>query len=167
MSDHFICSICGIQHDGLITDRAYKLPDDVWSIPEAERSEKARFDSDLCQFGERFFMRCILLVPFTNHPGAFGWGVWAEVDWPTFKRYLELYKVDGSSEPAHGGLLANEIPGYPRTLGSEIEVNFGNASERPTIRLTPEDDSQLAEEQRRGMNHARHHEILDLIEAAN
>ncbi|MEB2847011.1 DUF2199 domain-containing protein [Rhizobiales bacterium RZME27] len=167
MRDHFICSVCGIRHEGLITDRAYKLPDDVWSIPEAERSQKAKFDSDLCQLGERFFMRCVLRVPFSDCSGAFGWGVWAEVDWPTFERYLDLYEVDGSAEPAHRGLLANEIPGYPQSLGKGVLINFGTASKRPTICLTSEDDSQLAEEQRRGMDHTRHLEIIASIEAAN
>lgn len=167
MSDHFICSVCGIQHEGLITDQAYKLPDDVWSIPAVERSEKAKFDSDLCQLGERYFIRCILFVPFAYCSGAFGWGVWAEVDWLTFKRYLELYEVDGSAEPSHKGLLANEVPGYAHSLGRDIEINFRGASERPTIYFSSEDDSLLAEEQRRGMNHARHQEIIALIEAVN
>lgn len=167
MSDHFICSICGVRHEGLITNRAYTLPDDVWSIPEAERSEKTKFDSDLCQLGERFFIRCILFVPFSDCPGAFGWGVWAEVDWPTFERYLDLYEVDGSAEPAHRGVLANEIPGYPQSFGSGIEINFGTASKRPSICLINEDYSQLAEEQRRGLDHARHLEIIASIEAAN
>ncbi|MEM9970383.1 MAG: hypothetical protein AAF762_04720 [Pseudomonadota bacterium] len=47
MSDHFTCEICGEEHGGLVTDQAYKLPDEVWAIPEAERSEKARFTDDL------------------------------------------------------------------------------------------------------------------------
>lgn len=167
MSDDFICSVCGIRHEGLITNRGYKLPDEVWSIPEAERSQRAKFDSDLCQLGERFFIRCVLLVPLSDCPDAFGWGVWAEVDWPTFERYLELYEADGSSEPSHRGLLANEIPGYPQSLGTYIDIRFGPASKRPSICLTSEDDSQLAEEQRRGMDHTRHLEIIALIEAAN
>lgn len=167
MGDNFICSVCGVQHDGLITDWGYKLPDDVWSIPDHERSEKARFGSDLCQFGERYFIRCVLFVPFADRSGEFSWGVWAEVEWATFKRYLDLYEADGSSEPAHHGLLANEIPGYSRTVGADIEIGFRGASERPTIHFTAEDHSPLAEEQRRGMSDARYHEILNLIEAAN
>jgi hypothetical protein len=167
MSDHFICSICGIRHEGLITDQAYKLPDDVWNIPEVERSEKAKFNSDLCQLGERYFIRCILFVPFSYCSGAFGWGVWAEVDWPTFKRYLDLYELDGSSEPAHRGRLANEVPGYPHSFGRDIEIHFRSASERPAIDFTSKDDSLFAEDQRRGIDCARHHEIIASIDAAN
>jgi hypothetical protein len=167
MSEHFICSICGMQHEGMVTDQAYKLPDDVWNLSETEKAEKARFDSDLCQFGERFFIRGLLLVPFLSQPGAFGWGVWAEVDWSTFKRYLELYESDGSAEPAHRGMLANAVLGYPSSLNSEVDINFGDASKRPTISFLAEDGGSLAEEQRGGMSAARYHQILDLIEARN
>jgi hypothetical protein len=32
------------------------------------------------------------------------WGAWAEVDWSTFERYLELYDEDGSGEPPKDGI---------------------------------------------------------------
>jgi hypothetical protein len=164
LSDSFTCSICGKEHRGLATDWAYKLPDEVWAIPEAERTEKARFNSDLCQFDERNFIRCVLDVPFTHAPGSFGWGAWAEVDWPTFERYLELYDEDGTSEPAHSGTLANALPAYPGSLGSPVVIQFRDPSQRHSLYLTPEDESPLALEQRSGIDANRHHEILDLIE---
>lgn len=167
MSDSFVCAICGTEHDGLVTDRAFKLPDVVWRIPESQRSEKAIFNSDLCEFGERCFMRCILFVPFRDRPGDFGWGVWVEVEWPTFKRYLELYEVDGSSEPAHEGVLANVLSPYPHSLGAKVEIRFGVPSERPTLRLKDDDPSRLADDQGRGITDARYHEILTLISAEN
>lgn len=66
MADHFQCSICGEWHEGFVTDWAYKLPDEVWQIPEAERSGKARFTDDLCQFDTRNFIRCVLDIPFNE-----------------------------------------------------------------------------------------------------
>lgn len=80
MNESFTCSICGQKHDGLLTDWAYKLPDEVWKIPEAERPEKARFNNDLCQFNDRNFIRCVLDVPLIETSANFGWGAWAEVD---------------------------------------------------------------------------------------
>ena len=165
MSDSLICAICGTQHDGLVTDRAFTLPDVVWDIPESARSEKAIFNSDLCEYGERCFMRCILFVPFSDRPGEFGWGVSAEVEWPTFKRYLELYEVDGSSEPVHEGVLANALSAYPDSLGANVEIRFGVPSERPRLHLKDDDPSPLADDQRRGITDARYHEILTLITA--
>ncbi|PKA42158.1 DUF2199 domain-containing protein [Rhizobium sullae] len=163
MDESFICAICGTQHDGLTTDWAFKLPDVVWSIPEDERSEKAKFDSDLCQFGERYFMRCILYAPFRDRPSEFGWGLWAEVEWPTFKRYLELYEADGSTEAAYEGSLANALDAYPESFGAAVEIHFRGPSERPTLHLKSDDPSRFAEEQRRGISDTRYHEILKLI----
>jgi hypothetical protein len=163
MSDRFTCSICGEEHDGLVTDWAYKLPDEVWEIPESERAEKARFNNDLCQLDERNFIRCVLDVPFTNTPGSFGWGAWAEVDWPTFERYLELYDEDGSSEPARAGTLANALPAYPGSLAVPVTIQFRDPTKRPSLFLKQEDESRLAIEQRAGIDDARYHEILGLI----
>lgn len=127
LSDSFTCSICGEEHGGLVTDWTYKLPDEVWAIPEAERTEKARFNNDLCQFDERNFIRCVLDVPFTNVQGSFGWGAWAEVDWPTFERYLELYDEDGTYEPTRLGTLANALPAYPGSLSTPGSETLRNA----------------------------------------
>jgi hypothetical protein len=163
LSDNFICSICGQEHIGPVADWAYKLPDEVWAIPEADRSEKARFNDDLCQFDERNFIRCVLDMPFTEAEGNFGWGAWAEVDWPTFERYLELYDEDGNSEPTHLGKLANALPAYSGSLGSPVVIQFRDRSKRPSLYLKPDDESRLALEQRAGINEARYHEILNII----
>jgi len=162
---HFTCSICGQDHEGLPTDWAYELPDEVWAIPEAERRDKAKFDSDLCQFGERFFIRCILVVPFKAAPEQFSWGAWVEVEWPVFERYLQLYEEDGTSEPPHRGRLANDLIVYPDCIGVAVFIQFSEASKRPFIILHGDDQSLLASEQREGMTRARYHEILDIIQS--
>jgi hypothetical protein len=163
MSDGFVCSICGQEHGGLVTDWAYTLPDEVWAIPEAERSAKARFNNDLCQFDERNFIRCVLDVPFTEAAGNFGWGAWAEVDWPTFERYLELYDEDGTFEPPRTGKLANALSAYPDSLGTPVTIQFSDPKTRPALRLAVTDESELAGEQRTGISEVRYHEILSII----
>ena len=37
MAGEYVCSVCGKEHAGLPTDWAYKLPDDLWALPEPER----------------------------------------------------------------------------------------------------------------------------------
>lgn len=163
MSDHFTCSICGEGHEGLVTDWGYTIPDDVWEIAEAERAEEAHFNNDLCQFGERNFIRCVLDVPFTTQPRTFGWGAWAEVDRSTFVRYLELYDEDGSSEPTHTGTLANGLSPYASSFGAAVLIQFRDPAKRPSLYLRQEDGSRLAVEQRGGISDARYHEILSII----
>ena len=146
MSDHFICSICGERHEGLVTDSAYSLPDVVWEIPEAERALRARFTNDLCQFGERYFIRCVLGVPLNDSDGEFGWGAWSEVEWPVFERYLEMYEEDGAAEPVHRGTLANRLPAYEASLGKPVLIQFRDPTKRPSLSLPQDDESQLADE---------------------
>jgi hypothetical protein len=164
MGEGYFCSICDEYHAGLLTDWAFKLPDIVWAIPEVERAEQARCTNDLCQFGERYFIRCVLYVPFTDEPGGFGWGAWAEVRWPTFERYLELYDKDGTLEPVHAGRLANHLPAYAASLDMRVLIQFNDPTKRPLLHLEAENESLLATEQRAGITEARYHEISRIME---
>jgi hypothetical protein len=160
MQSSFVCSTCGETHEGLPTDYGWKLPDDVWAIPEAERPTRAKFGSDLCQLGNRFFIRCVLKLPFNDQPGYYGWGVWVEVAEPDFYRYVELYDKDGSGEPSIPGSIANAMPGYPDTLGLPVLVQFQSSSSRPLVLVTPKSDHTLSVEQATGIGSQRYHQIL-------
>lgn len=159
-TESFVCSVCGKSHGGLSTDTAFTLPDVVWAIPEPERGQHAKWTSDLCQLGGRYFIRCLLPIHFTEQPGYYGWGVWAEVDWPVFKRYLDLYDADGSEEPAVTGLLSNEVAAYGQTVGLPVRVHFGPSSSRPTLSFAEDVAHRLAYEAERGMSNSRYHEVL-------
>jgi hypothetical protein len=156
----FICSECGETHDGLPTDSAFKLPDEVWAIPEPERSSKAKFTSDLCQLDERYFIRCLLEVPFTDQHGYYGWGAWAEVTLPVFMKYLDLYDKDGTGEPRLEGALANDLPTYGKTLGLPVLLQFQTPDRRPTLHFAADAQHPLAREAAQGISYARFHEIL-------
>jgi hypothetical protein len=163
LAESFVCSICGKEHAGLPTDWAFTLPDEVWNIPEPERSDAARFNNDLCQWGERYFIRCVLEVPFNEEEGFFGWGAWAEVEWGVFERYLELYDEDGWLDTPHAGVLANDLSEYGHTIGMPVLIQFREASKRPALELLPTDQSLLAIEQRRGIDQLRYHDIAERL----
>ena len=166
MRESFTCGVCGETHEGLTTNYAYKLPDDVWSLPPEDRDYRARFDTDLCVSETRFFMRCMLEVPFVDRDDYFGWGCWAEVERTVFDRYLALYEADGSEEPRHSGTIANDLPAYPNMLGAPVSIQFRQSDKRPSLHLLPDDQSQLASEQRSGIDSRRHHEILAVLESS-
>ena len=163
MLEEFTCSVCGQQHAGLFADWGAKLPDVVFALSEDERDEKVRFDSDLCQMDGRYFIRGVLEVPFNETQGRFGWGVWAEVDISVFQRYVELYDKDGTSEPIKDGTLANELPPYVGYQSPPLAIQFRDPTTRPSFYLKPEDDSQLALEQKFGISSARHHDIVSQL----
>lgn len=156
----FVCPTCGDAHDGLPTDHGWKLPDVVWAIPENERSHQVKFDSDLCQLGNRFFIRCLLKLPFSEQTDYYGWGVWVQVREQDFDRYLELYDKDGSAEPSMSCTIANEMPGYPTTLGLPARVQFHTSTGRPTVHVPASSSHPLAAEQSTGIDNRRYHEIL-------
>jgi len=61
----FVCGTCGARHEGFLTDTGFKLPDEVFAIPEPDREKRAQWDLDACVLdSERFFLRCILRIPF-------------------------------------------------------------------------------------------------------
>jgi len=156
----FVCSTCGETHDGLPTDHGWKLPDVVWAIPENDRANRAKFNSDLCQFDGDFFIRCLLKLPFKEQSDYYGWGVWVRVQEPDFYRYVELYDKDGSDEPAVSGAIANAMPGYSSTLGLPVVVQFQNSTSRPAVHLPAASTHPLAVDQSAGIDNRRYHEIL-------
>jgi hypothetical protein len=167
MSGTFVCGVCGKAHVGLPTDHAYQLPDEVSAIPEDERSQRAQFTPDLCKYDGRYFIRCVLHVPFTDDTGDFGWGVWVEIDRPVFERYLSLYEADGSGEPPYAGKLANVLPPYDESLGADVLVQFRDSTQRPSAHLPSKAGSRLALEQMHGIDSSRYHAILAAIGARN
>ncbi len=161
----FTCPQCGTTHTGLPKDYGYTLPDDVWALPQNERASQAQFTRDLCQFGDRYFIRCLLKVPFVSSDDYFGWGLWVETARSVYERYVALFHKDGSSEPPYKGAIANRLPLYADALGAEVLIQFGPSKERPTICFPAGATSTLAAEQRQGIDAARHHEILEAIGA--
>ena len=156
----FVCATCGETHEGMPTDYGWKMPDVLWDIPEERRSIEAKFNADLCRLGDRFFIRAVLQLPFNEQPGFYAWGPWVELSEQDFDRYVELYDKDGSGEPMLQGVLANELPLYPSTLGLPVMVQLRDSTNRPTLHVGTASDHPLAAEQSQGIDNQRYHQIL-------
>ena len=154
------CEHCGKHHDALPTDKGYALPDDVWAIPKRKRAARAQFTADLCIYGDRHFIRCVLRLPMRDAAGAFGWGIWAEIDAETYARYCELYGADGTDEPPKRGTIANMMPGYEDAAGETVWLQFGTREHRPLLRTSLLSPTSLARDQATGLTSARYHEVL-------
>jgi hypothetical protein len=163
MPSKFKCSHCGKEHDGLPTDWAYKLPDEVHDLSYLDRYARSRHNSDLCTLDEsRYFIRTLLCLPLTQGTGdqTFNWGVWVEVDKETHDLYLSSWNEDISARPRANGRIANAITVYGDTLDLPVEIQFQSGTDRPTVQLTPGTSHALALEQARGISGKRHHDIL-------
>jgi hypothetical protein len=160
-SSSYFCANCGKEHAGLPTDWGFRLPDEVHALSYIERYERTRHNKDLCCLDRsRYFLRGVVLLPFTESDGDFAWGMWAEVSHAAHDLYMSGFEEDLSALARETGTLANSIPGYPETTGVQVEVQFQGAGDRPLFWLPSHTHHALAHEQRGGVSSKRHHDIL-------
>lgn len=161
-----VCPCCGRPLDGMPTDWAFQLPDEVWKLQSPHREERAHWTSDLCQLDERFFIRALLPLPFAGREGSFNWGLWVEVDALVFDRYMQVYSEDASLEPPHPAKIANQPPGYEQALGMTVQLKFGTAAERPRIVVPAGAQHTLARQQTEGLTPKAYHDVLERMGVA-
>jgi hypothetical protein len=155
------CTKCGDEHDPDELELGFDQPDMFLEIPRRNRQERARGNDDLCEIdGRHFFIRGFLEIPRTDSPRTFAFGMWVKVSRNNYYRYLELWEDEQQAgEPSFAGQLANQIPGYPETVGLRVSVRMLSPTSRPTLHLTGK-NHPLAREQQQGITGARLLEIL-------
>ena len=157
----FRCAICGEWHNELLTDIGCGLPDDVFDLDYLQRYQRARYNQDFCTLdGRRWFIRCVLPVPFSYREDFFGWGVWVEVGQKQHDAYLRYFDAASpdAAPPAIEGTVANQLTAYRNTQGLPVRLDLTHDS-RPLAYLTPASRHTLAREQRKGIDAERHHAL--------
>jgi hypothetical protein len=155
------CATCNELHDLTDMQIGYKRPDAWFAVPPDEREARWEIDADLAALdGERFFIRGVLPIPVHGEPQGYAWGVWAAVGEADYRRYEVLFDDPApDGEPPFAGRIANQIPGYPQTLGVPITIHLEQGNARPSFMV---DDAAhpLAVEQRGGVYLERVLEML-------
>ena len=159
----FVCKTCGRSHEGGPRDIGFIRPAEYFTVPEAEHKSRCKITDDWCIIdNERFFIRCIALVPLLDADDCFAWGLWAEIAQNDFQAYMDLYHADGSMVPAFPGRLSGEHRGYEGLDGHAVSIQLGSAPHRPEMKLEPS-DHLLYREQRDGITLHRVAEILHAV----
>lgn len=149
------CAECGEEHD--LLDPIFRRPDAYVALDEEQQEHHAKADDDLCRIDlpdapARTFVRCVLPVDVTGIPDGIHWGLWAEVDEPSFARVLEVWNDDDqASEPPMTARLANDVPGYG-TLDLPVHIQLTGPSTRPDIVLLPTQDHEFTRLCRAGVD---------------
>jgi hypothetical protein len=159
----FLCRVCGKRHEALQADVGCRLPDEVFALSYVERYERARFNDDLCTLdGKRHFIRCVLTIRFVDRDDEdFAWGVWVEVDKTDHDAYARKMAARSDDELSFGCTIANRLTGYrSSTIGLRVVATTAGVDMRPSLECDARSRHALAVEQRRGMDAARHHEIV-------
>ena len=162
--DHaWTCGCCGKQFNTLPLDFGLDAPDHWLAIPEAERGQVGRLDSDVCIIEDDIFIRGVIEIPILELNDCFRWGAWVSVSKDSFKRILDLWKAPVvENEPPKFGWLCNKISLYPDTLHLKANLHLRGGNKRPSIELEPT-DHPLAIEQREGISIARVEEIVTAL----
>lgn len=158
------CRCCGEIHDELPMHHGAPAPALWFTLPEAEREERALLSSDLCLIDKQHgFIVGNLEIPVLDSDEPFSWDVWVSLSLPNFKRAWLLWKQPGrESEPPYFGWLSTALPGYPETLHLKTHVHTRAVGIRPLVELEPT-DHPLAVEQRQGITLARVQQIAELV----
>jgi hypothetical protein len=162
--DHaWTCRCCGKQYNTLPLDFGFDAPDHWVAIPEAERNQYGKIDSDVCFIDDDIFVRGVVEIPIIGLNDHFRWGAWTSVSPDSFKRILELWNAPVvENEPPKFGWLCNKVPIYPNTMHLETNLHLRGGNKRPSIELEPT-DHPLAIEQRQGICIERVEEIVTAL----
>jgi hypothetical protein len=149
-----VCAQCGAEHDLEVMDVAFQHPDPFLQIDPSEYESRcwAVESTDVRQIdGTHSYIRAILPLPLVDEPRDFAWGPWVEVDYDHLAYYVEHFTDDLTADPPFPGKLATDIKVYDvPTLGLDVEVRYGNSTQRPTLRVMT-DEHPLGWEQRHGV----------------
>jgi hypothetical protein len=156
--DKVRCSECGDDHDPSDIEPSFKRPDAWFDIPEEERADRTWDGDKVCLLREtetvprRHYLRVVLPIPIRGETGVYNWGVWVEVSAAHFDVTLNRWAdPEQGSEPPFPGLLANELPDMPPTLGLTGSVQLVGPEHVPDFFLDPAIDHPLVREQQEGV----------------
>jgi hypothetical protein len=154
------CSTCHEVHDLSDLQIGYERPDAWYAVRPDQREQRWEMDKDLAVLdGERFFIRGVAWIPVHGEE-PWAWGVWAAVDEDHFRRYEALFDSPRDEhEPPFPGRIANQLPGYPQTLGLAVTIRPASGTRRPGF-VVNDAAHPLAAEQRSGVHLERVLEML-------
>ena len=100
-------------------------------------------------------MRAVLHVPIQDER-SIGWGLWVQVDHPTYWRLASLWEdPDQVAAPPFSCEVANDIPTYPSTRGLPGVIRLTGPDTRPALTLAADSEHPFAVEARIGVLGAR------------
>jgi hypothetical protein len=152
------CSLCGDEHDLFAIEPRYARPDAFVRIPREERAARTQAGDDWCRLrdaaglNQQWFLRVTLPFEVLGEGRRLQWGVWVEVSEAVYARVMELWEEENqASEPPLPAAMANELPGYPSTLGLQGTMRLRGRNTAPQFFLQAGLQHPLAAEQRSGV----------------
>jgi hypothetical protein len=152
MEYYWTCRCCGKTFDTLPLDYAFSGPRNWYDMPDHEKADRIKIDSNLCVIdGKEFYTRGCLEIPIIGHTEKLVYGAWVSVSENSFQYILDHWDgVVPENDPPRFGWLCNWITGYPEPLEIRCHLYIRPNNQRPLIILEPT-DYPLAVEQHNGI----------------
>lgn len=125
------------RHPVPFLDFAYQMPDCVWAQPADQRSPRNTLD--FAELGPRRFVRGLLPIRLP-HGNEFTYGIWLEVDKPTFLEVIRSWN-DRKRYPRlrFAATIANAAPPWKNgILGVPVDVGTRDQNSRPFVIASPQ-----------------------------
>jgi|AntRauTorckE5430_2_1112549.scaffolds.fasta_scaffold00666_9 hypothetical protein len=136
------CSECEEWHEEWPA-LGFRLPDAFFSVPEAERPQRIKYNSDICliEYPEQTgrFIRTTFDQVITNDHRTLNYGIWVSLGETSLADYTKHYDAV-NHEAEYFGYLGNAIPGYASTLNIPMRVVVQANGQRPLV--YPQKDHQ-------------------------
>src|SRR5687768_10013078 len=149
------CPTCDTEHE--LLEPSFRRPDVVFAM-DADERKGVRDGDDFCAIPPRpgsearFFLRTVLPVRLTDHDAWTQWGLWVEVSEEDARCTWDLWdSPEQATAPPFPGRIANEIAGYPTTIGLPVSVQLTGPTTRPKASIPPDTVHPFADECRRGV----------------
>lgn len=157
------CDHCTEEHDISQMEPFFAMPDCVAAMTRLEAiSKQVQLSKDICVFStgieHRGFVRVLLPIP-VHGEGVCRWGVWVEpLPYSSFRDIVENWTDPKLLQIQRPARLANELQGYPGSLGTAGLVSFTDMNSIGSIELFRELEwaandprQQLITDQREGV----------------
>ena len=126
---------------------AFARPDAYVAVPREDRPRRISESDNACliasEDGQRLrcFVRAVLHVPIQDERSEIGWGLWVQVDHPTYWRLASLWEdPDQVAAPPLSCEVANDIPTYPSTRGLPGVIRLTGPDTRPALTLAADSE---------------------------
>ena len=155
------CPCCGQTFSGIF-DIVFDHPDD-WphGVLDGRPGEfgQDRLGQDLCQFDNRFFIRCALFLPVRGSGENFGFGPWIEVSPATAESYSDISRNHVTAFSHAEGLLANTLPLFEDDDSAPVALVLSDPAQCPEVVIA---SGSLAKAQDNGISFDQ---LLDIYSA--
>jgi len=159
----FTCSRCGAEHPGPPMAYSSTAPGRWYTLTDDEKAA-SRLDGELCVVaGSEFFVRANLAIPVEGSGEALTFSAWVQVDAGSLSLMLDRWDhPDRALDAAYSGVLANDIAGYPETIGLAVEVQTDEPGTRARAVPLPS-DHPLSVDHWEGINPAQVRSLAELL----